>query len=183
MVAFRVKGVLLAAWPVPQPGAVEADAVLHVLAPAPAANSFDPGTHFEVIRQGQWVGFRSQAAGDRLLQARRRGAHRLAFYSPNLGTWEQWEMPEASALDSLPWASVSVTLRNRRLPTCDLAVEMVRLGSCAMAPAAAVTPRSLAAPAAAAAGPEEEPVAENPNIRRMSGLLVHVSGSGQRPEL
>jgi len=108
-------------------------------------------------------------ASDRLLQARRRGAHRLAFFSTNLGTWEQWEIPEASALESLPWNSASVTLRNRRLPTCELRVEIVRVGTCTMMPHAAITPRSL--PVATTS--EEESLGENPNIRRMSGLLVN----------
>lgn len=113
-------------------------------------------------------------ASDRLLQARRRGAHRLAFFSTNLGTWEQWEIPEASALESLPWKSASVTLRSRRLPTCELRVEVVRVGTCTMMPHAAITPRSLpAATTSSAVAIEEESLGENPNIRRMSGLLVN----------
>lgn len=172
VVAFRTKGRLLAAVPVKQRDS-EADSVLHILAPSDGADLSDPVAHFEVIRQGQWVGFRSSMASDRLLQARRRGPHRLAFFSQNLGTWEQWEMPEATALDSLAWTTVNVTLRNRRLPTCELTVELLRVGTCAMMPHAAVTPRSL--PMGPTTAIDEETTGENQNVRRMSGLLVNVS--------
>jgi hypothetical protein len=181
VVALRIKGAFLAAIPISHKGS-EPDSILYILAPSDIADPTAPETHLEIIKQGQWVGFRSVVASDRLLQARRRGAHRLAFFSPNLGTWEQWEIPEANALESLSWNSASVTLRNRRLPTCELRVEFVRVGTCSMMPNAAVTPRSLpaavatttsAATSSAAAVHEEESLGENPNIRRMSGLLVN----------
>lgn len=169
IVVFRTRGFLLAATPVSQLGA-DPEAVLHVLAPSDTVDPADRVAHLEVIRQGQWLGFRSQASGDRLLQVRRRGAHRLAFFSANLGTWEQWELAEAGAVDAVPWRSVHVTLRNRRMPTCELAVEIVRVGTATLMPHTALTPRSLAV-----GGTEEEAPVENQNIRRMSGLMVHVS--------
>jgi hypothetical protein len=109
VVVFRAKGAVLAATPVPSPGA-EPDAVLHALLPCADADESAREAHLEVIRQGEWVGFRSACARDRLLQARRRGAHRLAFFSANLGTWEQWavEAPEAG-VDAAPWRRVMPT--------------------------------------------------------------------------
>ncbi|KAL4528837.1 hypothetical protein Ndes2526B_g07064 [Nannochloris sp. 'desiccata'] len=173
VIALRIKGAFLAAIPISHKSS-EPDSILYILAPSDIADPSAAETHFEVIKQGQWVGFRSAVASDRLLQARRRGAHRLAFFSPNLGTWEQWEIPEASSLESLPWNSASVTLRNRRLPTCELRVEFVRVGTCTMMPHAAITPRSLpAATTSTAVAIEDESLGENPNIRRMSGLLVN----------
>lgn len=158
--------------PVIQHGA-EPDSVLHILAPSDVVSPTDRLTHVEVIRQGPWVGFRSAPAGDRFLQARRRGPHRMAFFSANLGTWEQWEVAELTSLDNVPWGTATATLRNRRMPTCELKVDLVRVGICIMTPGtSAVTPRSL--PVATAAAAEEEPF-ENQNIRKMSGLLVHVS--------
>ena len=172
VVALRIKGNYLAVIPVSQASA-DPDAVLHILAPSDVVDPSDAVTQLEVIRQGSWVGFRSAAACDRLLQARRRGAHRLAFFSANLGTWEQWEVPELSAIESMPWSTVSVTLRNRRLPTSELCVELVRVGTCMMMPHASLTPRSY--PAVSTSTVEEEALgAEHPNIRRMSGLLVNV---------
>lgn len=167
--AFRTRGVFLAAIPVAHIAA-DPESILHILAPSDMVDPDDRVTHLEVIRQGQWVGFRSQASGDRLLQARRRGAHRLAFFSCNLGTWEQWEVLETSVLESVPWNTVRVTLRNRRMPACELAVELVRLGTVTLMPHTALTPRSLPEPSM----PEDEPI-ENQNIRKMSGLMVHVS--------
>ena len=82
-------------------------------------------------------------------------------------------MPEATALESLPWATVTVTLRNRRLPTCELKVELVRVGTSSMMPYASVTPRSL--PMGPTTAADEETMGENQNVKRMSGLLVNVS--------
>jgi len=42
-------------------------------------------------RQGGYLGLRSAAAGGRFLQARRRAPHRLCFFSPRLGVWEQFK--------------------------------------------------------------------------------------------
>lgn len=39
------------------------------------------------------MGLRSTVAGGRYLQARRRAPHRLCFFSPRLGVWEQFEVP------------------------------------------------------------------------------------------
>jgi len=66
------------------------------------------------LSQGAWLGFRAAAAGDRFLQARRRGGDRLGFSNANLGTWEQWEL--AAGGPEAPWARLRVSLRSRRLP-------------------------------------------------------------------
>jgi hypothetical protein len=65
--------------------------------------------------QGKWLAFRSAAAGDRFLQARKRNP-RLVFYNNNIGTWEQWELEDEAALEAAPWARTAVVLRHRRLP-------------------------------------------------------------------
>lgn len=70
--------------------------------------------------QGKWLAFRSAAAGDRFLQARKRSP-RLVFFNTNIGTWEQWELAGegeegGAAEDEAPWAVKAVTLKHRRLP-------------------------------------------------------------------
>jgi hypothetical protein len=172
VVAFRIRGAYLAATPVSQIG-TDPDAVLHTLAPSDVLDLSDRALHIEVIRQGQWIGLRSLIAGDRFLQARRRGAHRVAFFSANLGTWEQWEILDINTLETASWSNSMVTIRNRRMPTCELSVQLVRVGRCVLSPGSTNTPRSLPAPTAAAL---DEDVAENVNIRRMSGFMLHVSG-------
>lgn len=164
--AFRTKGLLYTCTPVPSPGA-DPDLVVHVLVPSDAAGTADRETHLEVIRQGQWLGFRSVVAGDRLLQTRRRGQHRLVFFSQNLGTWEQWELVHPAAVDASPWQETVVVLRHRRLPHVQLQVEVLRVGVSVMNPLAAITPRSL--PVAPGGVYEDE------NIKRVSGVLAHVS--------
>ena len=47
-------------------------------------------------------------------QARRKSAHRLAFFNMNLGTWEQFEVVEG--LPATPWCQAQLSFRNRRLP-------------------------------------------------------------------
>jgi protein SFI1 len=61
------------------------------------------------------VGFRSAAAGGRFLQARRRGASRLAFHSASFGVWEQWELV-AGDPGPRAWACMPLAFRSRRLP-------------------------------------------------------------------
>lgn len=51
-----------------------------------------PDCQLEAVCQGGYLGLRSRAAGGRLLQMRRTGRHRLAFYSPLFGYCEQWEV-------------------------------------------------------------------------------------------
>lgn len=135
--------------------------------------------------QGKWLGLRSAAAGDRFLQARKRSTpSRLVFFSQNVGTWEQWELGSAGPdPDVADWASLPATLRHRRLPQFELAVELVRVGAMALPPNAALTPRSLLAgaageqgtgAAAAGCGGDEDPAFERRELQRMSGVLVHV---------
>lgn len=134
--------------------------------------------------QGKWLGFRSSAAGDRFLQARKRAAHRLALFNTNVGTWEQWEAVASSPADlgAAPWAAATLTLRHRRLPWYELAVEVVRVGTYSLLlPDASITPRSLVLPAAAGAAGAPPSPSENANLRKMSGVLMHVSPPIPRP--
>lgn len=135
--------------------------------------------------QGKWLGFRSAVSGDRFLQARKRSPNRLVFFSQNVGTWEQWELgPGAPDPDAANWSSLALTLRHRRLPQFELAVEVVRVGTVSQPHTGAVTPRSLAAGSETAAsagssggggGVDEDPTLERRELKRMSGVLVHVS--------
>jgi hypothetical protein len=143
--------------------------------------------------QGKWVGFRSAVAGDRFLQARRRGSNRLVFFSQNVGTWEQWEVVPATAdgsnkdgsgpdgiagedPEACEWASLALALRSRRLPQFELAVEVVRLGTAVLAPGAPLTARTLLPAGGGQAGAvQEDAKLERRELQRMSGLLVHVS--------
>ena len=132
--------------------------------------------------QGKWLGFRAAAAGDRFLQARKSSRNRLVFFSPNVGTWEQWELGGGADPDAAEWASLALTLRHRRLPQLELAVEVVRVGTVApLAGSGAATPRSVAAGDGASAGSArsggggDDPTLERRELKRMSGVLVHVS--------
>lgn len=64
--------------------------------------------------QGKWYAFRSAAAEDRFLQARKRSP-RLVFFNTNIGTWEQWELAQPESLEQCPWAEKTVTFKHRRL--------------------------------------------------------------------
>lgn len=153
-----------------------------VLLPRPSFTSFSP-----CPVQGKWLGFRCAAAGDRFLQARKRSTPcRLVFFSQNVGTWEQWELGTAGPdPDAADWSSLGVTLRHRRLPQYELAVQLERVGVVSLPPNASVTPRSLLAgeqPASAPAGSagsvggaDEDLQLERRELQRMSGVLVHVS--------
>jgi len=71
----------------------------------------DATTQLVVLRFGKYYGFRSHAAGGKLLQARRRVDSRLCFFNFNFGVCEQW------ALVGLEEADVGrvLTFCNRRL--------------------------------------------------------------------
>ena len=154
--------------------------------------------------QGKWLGFRSAAAGDRFLQSRKRSPNRLVFFSQNVGTWEQWElagsMPAAGGEagssgtgaagsptpdpDACEWASLVLKLRHRRLPQFELAVEVVRVGSVSLAGNGSATARSLLSgepgSVGSAGSADNDPTLERRELKRMSGVLVHVSGSDAR---
>ncbi|KAK9838858.1 hypothetical protein WJX74_004668 [Apatococcus lobatus] len=116
----------------------------------------------EVVRQGNWVGFRSAAAEDKFLQVKRKGMHRLAFHNAQFGTWEQWEIVQGQA--HLPWEKLSLGFRNRRLPQFVLSVEVSRLGTYAMLPNSFLTPRSLI--------PYNEGPKEDEEIEKISSVMI-----------
>ncbi|GAX73006.1 hypothetical protein CEUSTIGMA_g458.t1 [Chlamydomonas eustigma] len=82
----------------------------------------------EVVRQGQYIGLRSIAAGGRFLQPRRKAPHPLIFFNLKLGIWEQWEVLGEEETLGRPWSRLGLTLRSRRLPQVELCVELVRVG-------------------------------------------------------
>lgn len=171
VIVLRTRGAYLAATSVSQIG-TNSETSSYTLAPSDITDPHDRALQLEILRQGPWIGLRSSIAGDRLLQARRRGPNKIAFFSSNLGTWEQWEVEQAEKLEQNSWSEVQVRLRNRRMPSCELSVQMIRIGRCLLAPLASVTPRSLPA----VAMQDDENLTENINIRHMSGLLVNVGG-------
>ena len=89
--------------------------------------SLDPAALLEVVRQGEWFGLRSAAAGARFLQARRRGGRRLAFFSPHFGVCEQWEL--VGGAPGVPWQAARLGFRNRRFPQVFFAADVTRVGS------------------------------------------------------
>ena len=103
---------------------------------AAAASIADPATHLTVVRQDRFVGFRSDAAGGKMLQARKRGASKLCFYNANFGINEQWEVSgghRASGGDGA-WRSATLRLVNRRLPSFVLRVDVMRVPEDMLAP-------------------------------------------------
>ena len=106
----------------------------------------------EVVRKDKWIGFRSQAAGGRFLQVRRRGRRRLSFFNTNFGVWEQFEF--AHGEPRISWNRAKMFFRSRQLTGFVLTVEVVRVGADRRQPNS--TPRSgvpggLALPDSAAA--------------------------------
>ena len=76
--------------PEPGRGAAGCPVLLPDAAPALADAWRTPGAQLHVVVSGPHVGFFSHAAGGRFMQIRRSGTHRLAFFSPRLGVYEQW---------------------------------------------------------------------------------------------
>ncbi|KAK9821433.1 hypothetical protein WJX81_005093 [Elliptochloris bilobata] len=129
---------------------------------APPPVTDEKSAHLEIVRQGEWLGFRAVAARGRFLQARRRGAGRLGFSNANLGTWEQWELVAGDP--AAPWSRLRLSFRSRRLPQCVMAVEVMRVGTLVLPPDAFITPRSLVPPP----GELSEPAA----LHKISGMVA-----------
>lgn len=153
-----------------------------VLVPSSTSLLTDAATHLEVVRQGPWVGFRlvSSVGKDRFLQARRRGVHRMAFFSPHFGTWEQWEFEPQQF--GVPWKATIATFRNRRMPSCDFRVEVVRVGTKATdqsnldANSYSHQNTVLSDQSMNGLGATDAVVTfkeQNPTVKRMSGLLLN----------
>lgn len=107
-------------------------ATQYTLVPTNKSGVEDEVVFLEVVRDGPWVGLKSWVANGALLQAKRKGTHRLAFFSPRFGVYEQWGLDEGEgdSLDGIHWASTVVTLRNRKVPSVVLKVEIHRVGVC-----------------------------------------------------
>ena len=88
----------------------------------------DPATHLVVLKQGRYIGFRSNAAGGKMLQVRKRGGSKLCFFNFNFGINEQWETDDEPQGDE-GWSTSIMQLRNRRLPSFILTVEVMRVPS------------------------------------------------------
>ncbi|KXZ45499.1 hypothetical protein GPECTOR_54g241 [Gonium pectorale] len=144
------------------------------LAPEGAHLEAEGIAYLEIIRQGPYLGFRSSAAGNRLVQPRRKSPHRLVFFNSNLGIWELWEVVGEEWI-SASWSTLPMVFRSRRLPHVQLEVDVTRVGfyttsggasGGAAAPAFAPTPRSLLPVI-----PEDSSL-EDTNLRRISNVLV-----------
>lgn len=84
--ALEVDGCLLGANPAP------AGAKLVDFGPLPAelcSGLGEPACQLTVLRAGEWAGFRLHGS-DRLLQGKRKGSSRFAFFSTHFGVAEQW---------------------------------------------------------------------------------------------
>ena len=78
-----------------------------------------------VVRQGRFLGFRSELCGGKMLQARHRARGRLCFYNLNHGINEQWETH-----DELPgedWRSCAVRLKTEGSRRASSPVEVMRV--------------------------------------------------------
>ena len=112
--------------------AVSPPAMQYTLVPTKKCGIEDEVVFLEVVREGPWVGLKSWVANGALLQAKRKGTYRLAFFSKRFGVYEQWEFDEGEneKLEGIHWASTVVTLRNRKVPSVVLRVEIHRVGVC-----------------------------------------------------
>jgi hypothetical protein len=124
VVALSVGGRMLVA----QPTAANAKVV--EFGPTGAARGagpealLDPACQLTVQRAGEWVGFKLDG---RMLQAKRKGSSRFAFFSPHFGVAEQWTLSPEPTTDE--WSRQAVVLRNRRLESIELHCEMIRVPS------------------------------------------------------
>ena len=91
-----------------------------------ALTEADASTHLVVLRFGKYYGFRSHAAGGKLLQARRSARRAPCFYSFNFGVCEQWELV---AIDHapVPCGGRAMRFRNRRFERVELDVAVARV--------------------------------------------------------
>ena len=69
---------------------------------------------FRSSQQGNCVGFRSGAAGNRFIQPQRKAPHRLVFFNQNCGVWEHWT-PVGDDWRAAPWSILNIKLQSRRL--------------------------------------------------------------------
>ena len=86
----------------------------------------DASTHLVVLRFGKYYGFRSHAAGGKLLQARRSARRAPCFYSFNFGVCEQWELV---AIDHapVPCGGRAMRFRNRRFERVELDLSLIHI--------------------------------------------------------
>lgn len=124
VVALRVKGAFLGVVPIEY----QESPVLYALAPLHDATIDENSVHLEVVRHGEWIGFKSSVANHSMLQAKKKGVQRLVFYSPRFGIYEQWTSLDICALDAIHWRSTVMNLQNRKVHTCEMRVEVHRVG-------------------------------------------------------
>ena len=164
VVALHVGKAYLAVLPVGNSESNQ-DETTFVLMPFDDVDEESACVHLDVVRRGEWIGLKSHVAGGKLLQARRKGAYRMAFYSERFGVYEQWEMVELQSLESIDWNVTTVTLRNRKLPSCEIRVRMSRLGIVKPIEGESIS-RSLGA------GIQQS--LENQNIQTVTGMVAQV---------
>ena len=131
VVALRVKGCFLSAVEIQSDGSSSDDVRtdrLFTLVPDGRASVEDEAVLLEVVRDGEWIGFKSWVANNKMLQAKRKGNHRLGFYSTRFGIYEQWGSTDLDALDTIHWASTVLFLRNRKVTSCEMKVQVHRVG-------------------------------------------------------
>lgn len=74
--------------------------------------------------QGPFIGLRSSASGNRFLQPRRKAPHRLVFFNPNCGAWEQWDvLPPGGAAAAQPDAGAAAAAAAGDRPGSTLSME------------------------------------------------------------
>ena len=164
VVALHVGKAYLAALPVGN-SVSNQEEVAYVLMPCDDVDEESLCVHLDVVRRGESIGLKSHVAGGKLLQARRKGAYRMAFYSERFGVCEQWEMGELESLESIDWNVTTVTLRNRKLPSCEIRVRMSRLGI-----VKPIECDSISRPL----GAGFQQSIENQNIQTVSGMVAQV---------
>ena len=137
--------------------------------------------YLEVVRQGQYVGFRSASAGGRFLQPRRKPPHRLVFFNAKLGVWEQWEVLGEEAGGGEPWRRMPLVFRSRRMPHVELRVEVLRVGFYPTSgPTVPIRGSALTVVPEATVGwdselcePAQVELSEDEHLRRINSMFVH----------
>ena len=155
----------------------ESTAALRALVSDDHLTMGDPASKLEVVcnEGGEWIGIRSRVAGNKLLQAKRHGEQKLVFYSERFGVGEQWSVVERESLDKIHWNVATITLKNRKLPTCTIRVRAYRAGEGRIETSTLfVNDGSKFSSSLAARDGKGVPNMEDQGLRRISGMMVEV---------